>query len=180
MEHWKKLGQEIAYNGWRKIIRKRFELPDGAHADYDVLGAGHYVTVAALTRDQQFVLVRQFRPGPERVLISFPEGAIDRGESPQDAARRELLEETGFAAENITLLKVFSSSYTTQLQYCLLATGCDPIAEPETDHDEFLEVMTLPIADLRRLMCNVDDGTFNNVGCAYLALEYLGRLTLKA
>lgn len=173
---WKKLWEENRYEGWRKIIRKRFELPNGEKAEFDILGAKHYVTVAAVTDEERFVMVRQFRPGPEQVLVSFPEGAIDEGESLEEAARRELREETGFAAQSIQLLKTFRSSYTNQLQHCLLATGCRPAGSQQTEADEFIEVFTLSIPELRRLMRDTADNSFSNVGCAFLALERLEKL----
>lgn len=176
MQHWKKIGEERVFQGWRHIIRKRFELPSGKQVDYDIVGAHHYVTVAALTEAEEFLLVRQYRPGPEHPLLSFPEGAIDAGETPEEAARRELREETGYAAANLVLLKEFRRSYTTQFQYCLLATGCRPIGAPQPDEDEFIELQSLPIPELRRLLRNAADNRFSNVGAAYLALEYLGAL----
>ena len=176
MRHWKKVGEERVFKGWRHIIRKRFELPSGKQADYDIVGAHPYVTVAALTEAEEFLLVRQYRPGPERLLLSFPEGAIDGGETPEAAARRELREETGYAASDLVRLKEFRSSYTTQTQYCLLATGCRPIGAPQLDEDEFIELLSLSIPELRRLIRNATDNRFSNVGAAYLALEYLGKL----
>ncbi len=176
MGNWKKLGEEYVFEGWRQIIRKRFELPSGKQVDFDILGARHYVTVAAFTETEEFLLVRQYRPGPEHPLFSFPEGAIDDGETPEAAARRELREETGYAAGEVVLLKEFRSSYTIQSQYCLLATGCRQVGQPRPDEDEFIEVSTLSIPELRRLMRNAADNSFSNVGAAYLALEYLGKL----
>ncbi len=175
-QYWKKLGERFAYQGWRKIIRKEFELPNGRRADYDIVGAVHYVTVAALTEDEEFILVRQYRPGPEQLMISFPEGAIDPGEQPEETARRELLEETGYLAGEVTFLKECLSSYTNQRQYCLLATGCRPTGLQQLDDDEFIEVFTLPVTALRRLLTDAADTSFHNVGCAYLALERLGWL----
>ncbi len=176
MSMWKKREEREAYSGWRRIIRKRFELPDGRLVDFDILGAAHYVTVAAITQSGEFLLVKQYRPGPEMPLVSFPEGAIDDGESPEQSARRELLEETGYEAGKIVHLKTFRSSYTDQLQFCLLATGCRKIADPKPDDDEFIEVFSLPEKALRQLLSKPQDDTFSNVGCGYLALERLGKL----
>ena len=171
-QHWKKIGEYAVYEGWRKIIKKEFELPNGRRIDFDIVGAGHYVTIAALTEGGEFILVRQYRPGPEQLMISFPEGAIDSGEQPEDAARRELLEETGYLAGQILFLKEFRASYTNQHQYCLLATGCRPTGRQQLDDDEFIEVFTMPPPDLRRLLADTADNSFHNVGCGYLALEW--------
>jgi len=63
-----------------------------------------YVSVFAITRDKTFVLVRQFRPAIEMFTLELPGGHVDEGETPEQSARKELLEETGFVAEELTLL----------------------------------------------------------------------------
>jgi ADP-ribose pyrophosphatase len=68
------------------------------------LTLGDYVVVLTVTTDDQFVLVRQFRPAIERMTIEFPAGTVEPGETPEAAARRELAEETGFVAERWHLL----------------------------------------------------------------------------
>ena len=173
---WKKLSETLVYNGWRKMIKKRFELPNGQEEDYDVIGNNAYVTVAALTVDQEFILVRQFRPGPEMFLTSFPEGYIDNGETPQQAAKRELLEETGYSAREVVYLKEFRSGYSTETRICLLATNCTKVNDQSLDQTEFIEVSTMPVALFRSFLKDAKVIDFNNVDCGYLALEWLGML----
>lgn len=173
MEHWKKNSEEIVYNGWRKMIKKNFELPNGIIADYDIVGNDSFVTVAAVTKDREFILVRQYRPGPEAVIVSFPEGHIDQGESPEETAKRELLEETGYSAENVLLLKVIRTAYSTETRYCLLATGCEKIGEQQLDPNEFIEVFTMPLEGFRSFLQNPDSELFSNIDSGYLALDYL-------
>ena len=176
MEAWKKLSEYVAYDGWRKIIQKRFELPDGQLADYDIVGNDAYVSIAAFTEKREAILVRQYRPGPEMQLLSFPEGYIDVGESPETTASRELLEETGYASGNIQFLKKMYRAYSTEVRYCLLATDCRLIAQPEGDDQEFLEVVTIPLPQLRELLLDPADGNFTTADIAYLALDRLGWL----
>jgi ADP-ribose pyrophosphatase len=63
-----------------------------------------YVTVLAVTRAEEILLVRQFRPVIEEYSLELPSGHVDPGEKPEDSARRELLEETGYAADTLELL----------------------------------------------------------------------------
>src|SRR4051812_18676217 len=65
-----------------------------------------YVSVVALTPARELLLVRQHRPVVGRETLELPSGHVDPGERPEDAARRELLEETGFAAEELELLGI--------------------------------------------------------------------------
>jgi len=170
---WKKRNERIGYQGWRQIKIKQFELPNGKLADYDILSSSSYVTVAAFTQNREAILIRQFRPGPERELLSFCEGAIDTGEEPIEAARRELREETGYEAEKIIFLKKRNSAYTDQWQYFFLATNCQLKGEPQLDEGEFLTHEVMSIDALRKRLLDPEEDTFNNIAAAYLALERL-------
>lgn len=176
MPNWKKIKEQYAYRGWRKILKKRFLLPNGKEADFDVIGNNPFVSVAAFTEKKEAILVKQFRPGPEIPLISFSEGYIEAGESPEAAARRELLEETGYSAGSIFLLKEMRSAYSTEQRICLLALDCKKTAEQSLDQTEFIEVFKMPLPEFRSFIKDNQRHDFTNVDCAYLALDFLGEL----
>ena len=171
---WKKIKEEIGFDGWRKIIQKTFELPNGQTATFDTVKGGDFVTIAAFTQKKEAILVRQFRPGPEQLLVSFPEGAIDKGESPLLAAARELLEETGYQAKKIVLLKEFRMSYRVDRQFCVIALDCQKVSQPSLDPTEFIETFLLPLEKFKVLLTNTADDSFINVGAGFLALQHLG------
>jgi len=173
---WKKIKEQIAFKGWRGILQKTFELPNGQEATFDIVQTNTFVTIVAFTPRREVILVRQYRPGPEKTLVSFPEGMVEHNEPPEKAAARELLEETGYQAERFVLLKQFHSSYSTEKQICLLALNCGKTGEQQPDHTEFIEVRVLPIEKFRVLLTNSNDDSFTNVGAGYLALDYLGLL----
>ena len=98
------------------------------------------VGVLALTASADVLLVRQFREPVRREMVEIPAGLRDvEGEAPEQCARRELLEETGYAAERIEPLGrgFFSSSGLTDEQYLLYRAdvGDAPSAEPEAGID---------------------------------------------
>ena len=171
----KKLGEKEVYRGYRGILQRQYALPDGKTITYDVVQNGNYVSVAAFTPQREAILVKQFRPGAERVLWSFPEGAIDIGEQPEQAAQRELLEETGFHSSDVSLLSQNYKSYATQQQFCLLATDCRYQQPPQPDEDEILETILLPLSDFRQLLKSGNE-PFLNRGLGYQALDRLGWL----
>lgn len=76
--------------------------PDGK--PYYMLELADYVAVVALTPEREMVLVRQYRMAVSRDTFELPSGHVDAGETPETAARRELLEETGMAAPHLELL----------------------------------------------------------------------------
>ena len=72
MEHWKKIKEELVYDGWRKVIRRYFLLPNGKEEAFDIIGSNNYVIIAAFTENHDAILVQQYRPGAEEVLVSRP------------------------------------------------------------------------------------------------------------
>ena len=176
MEHWKKIKEELVYSGWRKVFRRYFILPDGKEEAFDIIGSNYYVIIAAFTENHDAILVKQFRPGAEEVLVSFPEGGIEEGESLAEAARRELLEETGYSAGEVQLLKSFRRAYSNQQYHTLIATNCKKTSEQQLDDSEFIEVFTKPLSEFRSFIKDVNDHSFHNVGSAYLALDFLDKL----
>ena len=108
---WQKIKEEVKSKGWRDMLLRTFRLPNGKEAAFDIVRNGDYVTIAAFTKEKEAILVKQFRPGPEMDLISFPEGYIDPQELPEYAARRELQEEAGYRAGKIVFQKNFRRAY---------------------------------------------------------------------
>jgi len=99
------------------------------------------------------VLVWQYRFGTDALSLEIPGGVIDPGEAPEDAARRELREETGYEAEQLDLLLAIEPNPAIQNNRCFtfLAQGARPTGATDFDHQEELETALLPadrIADL--------------------------------
>lgn len=177
MNNWEKLGEQLAYKGYRNIIRKTFLLPGGKQSDYDIVDAPSYVAVVAVTSENEFILVKQYRPAPEAVMIHVPSGFIDKGEEPIDAAKRELLEETGYEATKLTFLKKIQEPYSHVAAWVFLAEGCLKVSDPEWDEEEFLEIFCLDEAAFREFISNSKDVSFDGIAAAYLALDHLNLLS---
>lgn len=86
---------------WFKLIGK--SIGDDAALHYSI-STLDYVSVFAVTKNGAFPLVRQFRPAIEEFTLELPSGHVDQGETPEQAAKRELREETGFVANELILL----------------------------------------------------------------------------
>lgn len=173
---WTKKGESMVYRGYRSIVRKDFEMPNGAIEPFDIVHGASFVTIASFTTENQALLIKQFRPGPEDFAIEFPSGQIDGEETPATAAHRELLEETGFACHELRLLKRITSPYSHLHKYCFLATGCQKIAECNLEEHEYLESLQISIDELRAMLRDPQNDAFTDIDTAYLSLDALGRL----
>ena len=111
-------------------------------APYYVLTPADWVTVLALDEQDQVVAVEEYRHGAGIVAIGLVGGAVDGGESPMDAAQRELREETGYiAAEMIDLGATWANAGNhTNRSHHFLARGCRKVAEQSLDEGESISV----------------------------------------
>ncbi len=96
----------------------------------------------------ELVLVRQSRPGSGSRTLELPSGKLDDGETPLEAAARELAEECGLAAEELTEVGAFwtAPAYSTELVHVFEASGLSEAGPAELDDDEDIEVERLPLA----------------------------------
>ena len=156
IEKWKTLSSEyLIQRPWLTARRDSVELPDGrVHPEYYVLEYPAWVNVIAVTPENRFVMIEQYRHGLGDVFIELVAGVVEDGEEPQAAARRELLEEAGYAGGDWELLTVLSQnpSTTTNLTYCYLARGVVKVADQHLDATEDIAVHLLTEAEVRNLL----------------------------
>jgi ADP-ribose pyrophosphatase len=110
-----------------KVRVETIELPGGRHIpDYYQLEMPSFACIFAETVDGLIIAYRQYRHGTRRVGLVFPGGHLEDGEDPREAARRELLEETGFEANAWAYLGGFAvnANQGGPVSYMFHATGC--------------------------------------------------------
>jgi 8-oxo-dGTP pyrophosphatase MutT (NUDIX family) len=145
--------------------------------DFFILQYPEWVNVVAVTPDDRLVLVRQYRHGLGRVGVELPVGVVDSHDpSPEDAARRELLEETGYGGGTWSPLCVVSANAGTHnnLAHSFLAVGVEPGAPPSPEATENLRVLTVPVTVATRL---IDEGQVVQAQHMAPLLKYLFRRT---
>ena len=129
--------------------------------EYFVIEAPDWINVVPVTASGEIVLVRQFRIGVDAVTLEIPGGMCDPGEPPIVAARRELLEETGYDSGDIVDLGWVHPNPALQGNRChtFLARNAFRASEPRPDADEAFEVVTVPGAAIAGL---IKDGTITH------------------
>jgi ADP-ribose pyrophosphatase len=97
-----------------KIMEDTLEFADGTTYEHVYLKSGGTVAVAAFTDDNKMILTKQYRHPLKKVVYDIPGGAIEAGETPSQAALRELEEETGYTAEKLEWIGRFSRGPSSQ------------------------------------------------------------------
>lgn len=140
---------------WLTARKDIVQLPDGRiHPEYYVLEYPDWVNVIAITSDGQFVMVEQYRHALGDVYIELVAGVIENGEDPLEAAKRELLEETGFAGGEWHLNTVISQNpaTSTNLTYCFITEGVERVSGQHLDATEDIAVRLLSESEIRRML----------------------------
>ena len=131
------------------LFQDTVRLPNGKHAIREVMRHPGAVCIVPLTDDNEVVMVRQFRHPFSRVLLEAPAGKLDPNEAPEDCARRELSEETGAEAGELTYIGDYYPSVAVLDENIRLYVARKLTFHTQhTDEDEFLHVERIPLSTL--------------------------------
>lgn len=145
---WKVLASEklLSRGTWMNLRQDRVQLPSGSIVpEWFVLEFPDWINVIAVTRDGHIVMEDQYRHALGQTHFELPAGVIDPGETPLEAAKRELSEETGFGGGEWSLFMKVSPNPTnhTNFSYTFLATDVEPIGTQHQDATEDIRVHLL-------------------------------------
>lgn len=158
----KTLSSEYIYKGKMINLRKdNVEIVNGKTSIREIVEHNGGVGLAVLTEQGKMVLVRQFRKPLERDILEIPAGKIEKNEDPMAAAIRELKEETGYTAKNMSFIgKMYPSvGYTTELIYLYLCTELTP-GETDFDESEAIDIEEYDLEELYKMSLSgkIEDG----------------------
>ncbi|WP_022980323.1 NUDIX domain-containing protein [Ideonella sp. B508-1] len=148
-----KVSSEVVYRGHFLEVRKdQIALPDGGQAGREYIIHPGAVVIVPILDDGRLVLERQYRYPLQQVLLEFPAGKLDPGESRLTAARRELAEETGYRAREWACAGILhnAAAYSDEFIEIWFARGLEQ-GERQLDHGELIDLCLMQEEELDRL-----------------------------
>lgn len=161
---------------WLTVRQETCRLPDGSLLEgYFTWESKDVVMIFAYTEQHQVLLVEQYKHGIGVPVLELPAGYIEPGEAPEVAARRELLEETGYAADAWRLLGdwVIDPTRSRNRFHLFLAEGAERVAEQRLDRSESIRVQRVPLNKALELVCRGEIQVLGSVAAIYVAHDHL-------
>ncbi len=139
--------------------------PDGKEGVFVKLDSPDWVNIICVVKNKEgedcFLMVRQFRHGSGTITMEFPAGLVDSGEKPEKAAKRELLEETGYSAEEFMLIGSANPdpAFMNNSSYTYFAVNPVKSGGQSLDENELIDVQIVPVKEFEK---NMGTGEFIN------------------
>lgn len=156
---WEELYREKESSfGIFEIYRVTRVSPKGQRGNFTIVDAPDWVTIVPVVRDAKgtefFLMVRQYRHGSQTVTLEFPAGVVEYEEEPANAARRELIEETGWTPEKTIFLGKANPnpSFMCNTTYTFLASGLHDDGLQHLDETEELVLEMVPAEEVIKKM----------------------------
>lgn len=160
---------------WFRIEAIPHRSRDGGEEPYYCIQQHDGVVVVALTADDEILLVRQDRPPVGRLTLEVPAGFMEKGESPEDAARREVYEETGYVAGAVTYLGAGRSlmNRINSREHMIFITGA--VRDPDFAPREDIMPVIVPRARLKEMILNSEFEQMSALAVLFIIGQKLGR-----
>ena len=162
--------------------KDKCEMPDGRIVpSYYVVELPTSVCAVCMTKENEILLVKQYRHPIESVTMELPGGFVDEGESPETAIKRELQEEVAYSFEEIIPIGKIAANpgVLNNWTYFFLAKGGIPHGKQKFDEHEFLKVEKVSLKELKRMLLSNETVQSLHANCIFYALLEIGELKIS-
>jgi ADP-ribose pyrophosphatase YjhB (NUDIX family) len=179
IQKWKKISSEyLVQNPYCRVRKDVVELPNGEYYDYYVNEYPNVVIILAITDDNEVVMVEQYRHGSGEILFELPGGIFNtQNETPEQVAKRELLEETGYEATDLVKVGEWYEYPAKDAHkiHAYYSFGVMKTQEPKPDPTEQIEVR---LVKLNKVLHMIQSGQLKVTGTILIILLTLDKLQL--
>lgn len=170
----KTLSSKIVFDGRAVKLRvDTIQMPDGRQTTREIVEHGACIAVIAVDKDDNILLVSQYRDAVGKELLEIPAGGVDPGEDAETAVKREMQEETGYLPRKLVKLGGYylAPGYSTEYMHLYFAADLVPgrlVAEDTED----ITVVKVPVSQIRKLLTSgkISDG--KSIAGLYMFLEH--------
>ena len=157
----------------------RLRLPNKAEGEWECVRHPGGALAVPLTDDGRLILLRQYRFAVMGRLLEFPAGTIEPNETPAETIRREIQEETGYAATTWLPIGTFALApgYSDEFIYAFLATDLEPVEAVAGDEDEDLEVVLMTPDQFEKAIMAGEAVDAKSIASFFLAKPFITKLT---
>lgn len=179
--HYKLISSEIIHEqSWAKYINDTFSYPSGKEGNYyylETLGGGCSMVVPVLD-DGRLILTIQYRYLRDRMSVEFPCGGLKEKESPSDAAKRELLEETGWRADDLMKIGSFDglNGLAKDTAHVFLAKELTQVSTPQNSEEETTEVIYRRVDEFEDMIKRGEIWDGQTLATWAMSRDYLNKL----
>lgn len=153
---WKIDKKETVFNcPWFRVEKESISIPEKRiKTDYFLTYSPDVVTIICLDPEDKILILREYKHGYGKNTYTFPSGIIEKGETPLRAAKRELLEETGYSTDDLTLIaKTFPNPTSGKFcKYTFLARGVIKKSTQKLDQTETIKVFKKELHDVLKMI----------------------------
>jgi 8-oxo-dGTP pyrophosphatase MutT (NUDIX family) len=144
-----------------EIVSRRHPIWE-RESDFVVLNSKNWANVVPVTKNNEILLIEQYRQGSDTITLEVPGGLIEINESPIDAARRECIEETGYSSNQLLIpigVSLPNPAFLSNSCYSFAWFGLEPTIEQNCDLNEEIRVVPTPINEVKEM---INDGRINH------------------